>query len=156
MNTTTTLPGQLAFALEPKYAWRSIGAKAGKRYKIVPIQIAAPADLDDAMIMEAVNFALTYTTHDDKPVAHDWQFLARDKASGDNDHFREAVIPTDNLFANTPQAIFENWYLVPDGSTSSPTDGVQCPQCEKFFTAPKTRLQSAITRSAPPASTPGA
>ena len=133
-----TLPGQLAFAdgVATEH-FRSIGAEAGIRYKIVPIQIAAPANLDDAAIIDAINFALTYTQTAEGNIAHDWQFLARDGAVGDNDHFREAIIDEDDLFANTPQSIFENWYLVPDGSTSSPTDGTQCPQCEKFFTAPE-------------------
>jgi len=129
MNTTA-LPGQLAFADSVK-PWRSIGAKPGERYKIVTIQVAAPADMSDDEIVEATNFALTNTYVDEAaPLAHDG-------AIGDNDHFREAVVPTDDLFAGAPQAIFENWYLIPDGSTSSPTNGVQCPQCEKFFTAPE-------------------
>ena len=140
-----TLPGQLAFAdgVATEH-FRSIGAEAGIRYKIVPIQIAAPANLDDAAIIDAINFALTYTQTAEGNIAHDWQFLARDGAVGDNDHFREAIIDEDDLFANTPQSIFENWYLIPDGSTPSagsgthsPTDGTQCPQCEKFFTAPE-------------------
>ena len=125
-----TLPGQLAFAdgVATEH-FRSIGAEAGIRYKIVPIQIAAPANLDDAAIIDAINFALTYTQTAEGNIAHDWQFLARDGAVGDNDHFREAIIDEDDLFANTPQSIFEDWYLVPEG--------VQCPQCEKFFTAPE-------------------
>jgi hypothetical protein len=129
MDTTTTLPGKMIFPESIK-PWRSIGAKPGNRYKIVTMHIAAPADLSDDKIVEALNFALTNTYVDEAaPLADDWQFLARDGAVGDNDHFREAIIPTDDLFAGTPQAIFENWYLVPEG--------VQCPQCERFFTAPE-------------------
>lgn len=128
MNNNT-LPGQLVFTSMVVKPWRSFGAKPGNRYKIVPVQIAAPADLSDEEIIEAVNFALTNTYVDEAaPLADDWQFLARTGAVGDNDHFREAIIPTDDLFAVTPQAIFENWYLVPEG--------VQCPQCERYFTTP--------------------
>ena len=134
--STTTLPGQLAFADSVK-PWRSIGATAGINYKIVNVQIATPADMSDGEIIEAINFALTHThIAEAAPLAHDWQFLARDGAVGDNDHFREAIIEKDDLFAGAPQAIFENWYLIPDGSTGSPTEGTQCPQCERFFTTP--------------------
>ena len=126
MNTTT-LAGQLAFADSVK-PWRSIGATAGINYKIVNVQIATPADVSDDEIAEAINFALTHThIAEAAPLAHDWQFLARDGAVGDNDHFVEAIIDEDDLFANAPKAIFEDWYLIPDGT--------QCPQCEKFFTA---------------------
>ena len=129
MNTTA-IPGQLAFADDSVKPWRSIGATAGIRYKIVNVQIATPADMPDGEIIEAINFALTHThIAEAAPLAHDWQFIARAGAVGDNDHFREAVIPEDDLFAGAPQAIFEDWYLIPEGT--------QCPQCERFFTAPE-------------------
>lgn len=124
--STFTLPGQLAFANGIVKPWRSIGATAGVCYKVVPVQIAAPADVSDKTVLDAINFALTHTTLNRTPIAHDWQFLARDNAEGDNDHFREALVPEGNLFANAPQAIFEDWYLIPEGT--------QCPQCERFFT----------------------
>ena len=135
--TTTTLPGQLIRCEGMTRQKRNnLAANPGTRYKIVPLQIAMPADLDDAMLIDAINWVLTSLEGMEGPLAHDWQFLARDSAVGDNDHFREAIIDKDDLFAGAPQAIFENWYLIPDGSTGSPTEGTQCPQCERFFTTP--------------------
>ena len=129
MNTTA-LPGQLIKCRGMNKQKRSnLAANPGTQYKIVPLQIAIPANIDDAMITDALNWVLSSLELKEGPIAHDWQFLARDGAVGDNDHFREAIIDEDDLFANTPQSIFEDWYLVPEG--------VQCPQCEKFFTAPE-------------------
>ena len=129
MNTTA-LPGQLIKCRGMSKQKRSnLAANPGTQYKIVPLQIAIPANIDDAMITDALNWVLSSLELMEGPIAHDWQFLARNGAVGDNDHFREAIIDEDDLFANTPQSIFENWYLIPEG--------VQCPQCEKFFTAPE-------------------
>ena len=77
MNTTT-LPGQLIRCEGMTRQKRNnLAANPGTRYKIVPLQIAMPADLDDAMITDAINWVLTSLQLIEGPIAHDWQFIAR-------------------------------------------------------------------------------
>lgn len=52
--------------------------KSGKKYKIVTIQVAAPADLNDAQITDGLNEMLhaAVTLPEDQTVVADWRFLS--------------------------------------------------------------------------------